>query len=113
MTQCPAKAPMALLTLLLFFVVCSKPTDPDAGSVRGKVILEGDRDHSGVRVSLYLPTKLDTALVSLKRSEGRLSDLETFRLWTTSHFPCSLSLVSDEMMAYVGQFHFASVDLRC
>ena len=43
---------MFLLILLLLFAACSKRTDPDAGSVRGKVILEGDRDHSGGEGSL-------------------------------------------------------------
>lgn len=34
------------LTLLLLFPACSKRTDPELPSLRGNVILEGDRDHS-------------------------------------------------------------------
>ena len=61
MTPCPVKDILARLTLLLFFVACSKQTDPDASSVPGNVILEGDRDHSRWEGSfVYFGTRPET-----------------------------------------------------
>ena len=41
--------PTTLLVLLVPLAACSKLTEPDAGSFRGKAVLEGDRDQSGER----------------------------------------------------------------
>ena len=37
---------------------CSKSTSP-GGTITGRVTLEGQTDHSGGRVFLYLPAELD------------------------------------------------------
>lgn len=55
------------LILALLLVACSELTGPDTGSIRAKVLLEGQTDHSGVWVSLYFPAELGPEIVALNR----------------------------------------------
>ena len=55
-----------LFSLNILFLSCKSSTNPsDLVTVNGNVYLEGQSDHSGVRVSIYKPVELDTALVRL------------------------------------------------
>ncbi len=52
----------------LIFLSCSKDsTKPETVTFSGTVTLEGKTDHSGVKVSLYKPVVLDTALVRINQ----------------------------------------------
>ena len=56
--------------LISFFLIisCGKDsTKPDTVTFSGTVTLEGQTDHSGVKVSLYKPVELDTALVRINQ----------------------------------------------
>ena len=50
---------------LLFIVNCSLITNPDKTTASGTVKLEGQTNHSGVKVSLYKLVELDTTLVRI------------------------------------------------
>ncbi|GAB4379218.1 MAG: hypothetical protein Kow0042_28370 [Calditrichia bacterium] len=56
------------LAFIILFLSCSKEsTKPETVTFSGKVTLEGRTDHSGVKVSLYKPVALDTALVRINQ----------------------------------------------
>ena len=51
---------------LLTYLSCDKTTKPETVTFSGTVTLEGKQDHSGIKVSLYKPVELDTALVRIQ-----------------------------------------------
>ena len=53
-----------LFICLIAHVTCHKtPTEPNTGALTGKVLLEGESNHSGITVALYELAELDTAIV--------------------------------------------------
>jgi len=57
-----------ILSFCLLLLTCSKnSTQPETVTFSGTVTLEGRSDHSGVKVSLYKPVELDTALVRINQ----------------------------------------------
>ncbi|MFC2088720.1 hypothetical protein ACFLSX_03885, partial [Calditrichota bacterium] len=55
------------LALFSFFSCSKSPSENETVVFSGTVTLEGMQDHSGVKVSLYKPVELDTALVRINQ----------------------------------------------
>ena len=56
------------LLSFVFILSCSRtPTRSEGFTLSGRVVLEDTTDYSGVRVSLYRPVELDTALVRINQ----------------------------------------------